>query len=55
MEKVMMIDYRDDFMAIRRKTIDDMEFCVRYGEVFFVSDGIKYRIPLEHVIQVYLN
>lgn len=52
-EKVMMIDYRDANATIRRKEIDNMEFCVRNGAAYFISDGIKYSVPLEDVIQVY--
>lgn len=55
MNKVMMIDYRDDEQEICRKMIDDMEFCIHKGEVFFISDNIRYHIPLDCVIQVYLN
>ena len=53
MEKELMIDYRDDALEIRRRTIDDMEFCVRGQYVYFISKGIKYNILLESVIQVY--
>ena len=55
MNKEMMIDYRDSHGTICRKVIDDLEFCVREGEMYFISDGIRYHIPLEDVIQVYLN
>lgn len=53
--KVMMIDYRDDEENICRKVIDDMEFCVRKGNAYFISDKTKYEVPLESVIQVYLH
>ena len=53
MEKMMMIDYRDANGTIRRKTIDNMEFCVRDGDAYFISEGAKYSVPLEDVIQVY--
>ena len=53
--KDMMIDYRDEHGTIRRKTVDDTEFCVHDGDVYFISEKIKYCIPLEDVIQVYLN
>lgn len=55
MKKTMMIDYRTEKDEIRRKEMDDCEFCVRDGNAYFVSDGRKYCIPLEQVIQVYLN
>lgn len=55
MEKVMMIDYRNDNDEFVRKEIDDMEFCVRNGNVYFISDGEKFCIQLESVSQVYLN
>ena len=55
MNKTMMIDYRDDMEEICRKQIDDMEFCVRRGYAWFISNGTRYSIPLESVIQVYLN
>ena len=54
-EREMMIDYRDSKGTIRRKHIDDMEFCVKDGEVFFISDEQKYCIQLENVCQVYVN
>ena len=53
MEKELMIDYRDEAMEVCRKVIDDMEFCVRGQNVYFVSKGRKYNILLENVIQVY--
>jgi len=52
--KVMMIDYRDEEENIRRRVVDDMEFCVRKGNAYFISDHVKYEVPLESVIQVYL-
>lgn len=55
MDKALMIDYRDDAAEIRRKVIDDCEFCVHEQDVYFISNGIKYNVPLESVIQVYLN
>ena len=54
-EKVMMIDYRDTNATIRRKVIDNMEFCVHDGVVYFISDEQKYSVPLEDVIQVYTS
>jgi len=51
----MMVDYRDDNDRFVRMKIDDMEFCVRDGELFFISDNVKYNIPLESVIQVFPN
>lgn len=53
MEKVMMIDYRDEAMEVCRKVIDDMEFCVRDSFAYFISAGRKYSVPLDSVIQVY--
>lgn len=53
MEKELMIDYRDEAMGVCRKVIDDMEFCVRGQNVYFVSNGQRYKILLENVIQVY--
>ena len=53
MEKEMMIDYRDEAMEVCRKVIDDMEFCVREQNVYFISNGQRYNILLENVIQVY--
>ena len=54
-EKDLMIDYRDEHGTIRRKVIDDMEFCVRDGDVYFISETVRYCIPLDKVIQVYPN
>lgn len=55
MDKVMMIDYRNDQEEICRKVIDNMEFCVHEGEVYFISDNEKINVQLASVIQVYLN
>lgn len=54
-EKMMMIDYRDEQGTIRRKRIDDFEFCVKDGGVYFISDEVKYHIGLDSVCQVYVN
>ena len=54
-ETSLMIDYRDDSGNIKRKEIDDMEFCVRDGSAYFISDGRRLFVPLEQVIQVYTN
>lgn len=51
----LMIDYLDEYGVIRRKVIDDMEFCVRDGDAYFISEGEKYCVPLEKVFQVYTN
>ena len=56
MEKQMMIDYRkDDGEGFERKVIDDMEFCVRQGDMYFISEGVKYCIPLDQCSQVFIN
>ena len=55
MDKVMMIDYRDEIGDIYRKIIDDFEFCVHEQDVYFISSGKKYHIPLDQVVQVYIN
>ena len=52
-EKEMMIDYRNANEMICRKVIDNMEFCVRDGYVYFISCGKRYQTPLDSVIQVY--
>ena len=54
MDKTMMIDYRDDEGELVRSRIDDTEFCVRKGYVYFISSGEKFSVPLDSVIQVYL-
>lgn len=53
--KNLMIDYRNESGNICRKIIDDMEFCVREGYAYFISDGTRYKVPLEDVIQMYTN
>ena len=55
MEKYLMIDYRDNNGTICRKTIDNMEFCVHDGDAYFISNDEQYMVPLERVIQVYIN
>ena len=44
MGKELMIDY-----------LDEMEFCVRDGDAYFISEGEKDCVPLEKVFQVYTN
>ena len=53
MNKNLMIDFRDEEEEIQRKVIDDMEFCVRKGNAYFISEGIRHVVPLDNVIQVY--
>lgn len=53
MDKTMMIDYRNDDGDMFRKSIDDNEFCVRDGNTWFISGGLRFSVPLENVIQVY--
>ncbi len=55
MNKCLMIDYRDEEGTIFRRVMDDMEFCVRNGNAYFISEKTKYEIPLDQVIQVYTN
>ena len=55
MNKRMMIDYRNEDGTFARKVIDDFEFCVRDGVMYFISEGVKYNIPLERCSQVYTN
>lgn len=54
MDKIMMIDYRSETGDVKRREIDDAEFCVRNGCAHFYSGGFYYHIQLEDVIQVYL-
>ena len=55
MKNIMMIDYRDANSLIHREEIDDMEFCVRDGYAYFITGGEKRCVPLDLVIQVYIN
>ena len=57
--KELMIDYRDGInpegsTRFVRKTIDDFEFCVRDGRVYFIAGGKRMNFPLEDVSQVYM-
>lgn len=54
MSKQMMIDVRNDDRTFSRFVVDDMEFCVRDGMMYFTSGGNHYSIPLEQCSQVYL-
>ena len=54
-DRELMIDYRNEKDVFVRRVIDDMEFCVRDGNAYFISDEIKYCIPLEQVVQMYTN
>lgn len=51
--KTLMIDYRDENENIVRQTIDDMEFCTRDGEAYFISNREKIHVPFEQIIQMY--
>jgi len=57
--KELMIDYRiedeNGDVQVRRKEIDNFEFCVRNGLVYFRSDDRIYQVPLQDVSQVYLS
>ena len=55
MDRQMMIDYRDEKETIFRREIDNNEFCIRDGCAYFISEGIRYRVRLDLVIQVYMN
>ena len=49
----MMIDYRDEKDEFVRKVIDNNEFCIRDEEAYFVSEGVKIKIPMQKISQVY--
>lgn len=54
MEKIMVIDYHNETgEGFTRKRIDDMELCVRDGNMYFISDGVRYCIPLDRCSQIY--
>ena len=53
MENKLMIDYRNDDGDVLRKTIDRCEFCVKNGYAWFISDGNRFQVELQDVIQVY--
>ena len=58
--KERMIDYRDGVNPdgsthFVRKTIDDFEFCVRDGVVYFISEDKKYHVYISEVSQIYTN
>lgn len=56
MSKQMMIDYhKEDGEGFERKQVDDMEFSVRNGMIYFISEGVKYKLPLDRCSQVYLT
>lgn len=52
-EHSLMIDYRDLDGKFVRKVIDNFEFCVRDGMAHFLSEGVKCRVPLQDISQVY--
>ena len=58
MSKKMMIDVRvyseSGKMSFERYEIDDFEFCVRDGRVYFIAGGKRMNFPLEDVSQVYM-
>ena len=51
--KKLMIDYKNNDGIFIRKEIDNDEFCVREEVAYFISDGVKYQIPLKDICQVY--
>lgn len=53
MKKQLMIDYRDEKGKFVRRVIDDLEFCVRDDVAYFISDGVKYAIPIGNISQMY--
>jgi len=53
--KTMMIDYRNENGIFVRREIDNFEFCVREGLVYFISGGVKYSVPLQNLSQVYID
>ena len=54
MEKTMMIDiHKENGEGFIRMSIDNMEFCVRDGYMYFISDGVRYSIPLSRCCQVF--
>ena len=55
MKKQLMIDYRNPDGGFIRRVIDDFEMCVRDNVLYFISEGVKYAIPLPDVSQVYTN
>ena len=54
MDKQMMIDIRlgDGYFA--RFVIDENEFCVRDGVVYFITKGEKKSFPVEDISQVFM-
>lgn len=53
MKKQMMIDYRNEDGTFERRVIDDFEFCTRDGVGYFISEGVKYAVPLQDICQIY--
>ena len=53
MKKQLMIDYRDEKGKFVRRVIDDLEFCVRDDVAYFISEGVKYAIPIGNISQMY--
>lgn len=59
-EKEMMIDYRgginpDGTTKFVRKHIDNFEFCIREGVAYFISEGKRFKVPIQEISQVYVN
>ena len=55
MEQTMMIDYRDNNGKMYRKAIQNCEFCVRDGLVYFMSGHKQMCVNLNNIIQVYMD
>lgn len=56
MKEALMIDYvNEETGKFERKTVDNMEFCVREGIAYFDSCGKTYSIPLENISQMFIS
>lgn len=53
--KALMIDYRNEDGSFSRRVIDNFEFCIREDIAYFISEGIKYQVPIKNISQVYTN
>ena len=51
--KNMMIDYKNDEGIFVRRVIDNYEFCIHEGDAYFISEGVKYKVPIQDISQVY--
>ena len=54
MEEKLIVDYVDETTGkFVRKSVDHMEFCVRYGIAYFESNSEPISVSIENISQIF--